>query len=300
MKNIGYAALLGTALAVGSLGTAQAQEVPSMEYNENSVTPIRESDILIRKKVWRRIDLNERQNRPFFAFNNEISKIIIEAVKAGILTPYKNDSLNTRMPKEEFLDNLRRPDVEGGLTEEEIAMGFTEETSDSGWDSSGWGEESSDDAASADAGSSGPVDHAFDEFLPREINVLQLQEDMLFDKKRSRLYWDIQSVSLIIPGTKFDTGLLRNVATFKYKDLAQLFRSMPGEAIWYNPQNNAAHLNLADAFTLRLFNGRIVKVGNPDDAYLVDIYNGSQKEGLMASQWIEMQLMEMEHELWEF
>jgi gliding motility associated protien GldN len=296
MKNIGYAAFLGTALALGSLGTVQAQEVPRKEYNENSVNPIRESDILIRKRVWRRIDLNERQNKPFFASNNEISKILIEAVKAGILTPYMNDSLTTRMPKEQFLENLRRPTEEAGLTEEEIAMGFGQEQSaDSGWDTGGWGDETED--AAADEKAAAPV---VDEFLPREINVMELMEDMIFDKKRSRLYWDILAVKMVIPGTRFETGLMREVAVFKYKDLEQLFRSMPGEAIWFNPQNNAAHINLADAFTLRLFNGRIIKVANPDDSFLVDIYDKSPKEGLMASQWIEMQLMEMEHELWEF
>lgn len=279
-----------------------------MEYNENSVYPIRESDILLKKRIWRRVDLNEKQNKPFFAYNNEISKIIIEAVKAGVLTPYTNDSLKTRMSREDFVEKLQIPNQGGGLTEEEKAMGFGEESTEGGggWDDSGWGSEPAADAGSGSSKSgSGSTDAASTassgiEFLPREINVLELMEDMIFDKRRSRLYWDIQGVKLIIPASKFDTGLLREVAVFKYKDLEQLFRSMPGEAVWFNPNNNAGHLNLADAFTLRLFNGRIVKVANPDDSYLVDIYNRSPKDGLMASQWIEQQLLEMEHELWEF
>ena len=305
MKRIGIIAVLALSLAAAAPAVAQEQ---SMEYNENSVYPIRESDILLKKRIWRRVDLNEKQNKPFFAYNNEISKIIIEAVKAGVLTPYTNDSLKTRMSREDFVEKLQIPNQGGGLTEEEKAMGFGEESTEGGggWDDSGWGSEPAADAGSGSSKSgSGSTDAASTassgiEFLPREINVLELMEDMIFDKRRSRLYWDIQGVKLIIPASKFDTGLLREVAVFKYKDLEQLFRSMPGEAVWFNPNNNAGHLNLADAFTLRLFNGRIVKVANPDDSYLVDIYNRSPKDGLMASQWIEQQLLEMEHELWEF
>ena len=296
MKKICYGLALGAFLGLAGVGTAQAQEA-SKEYNENSVHPIRESDILLKKRIWRRIDLNEKQNKPFFAFNNEISKILIEAVKAGVLTPYVNDSLTTRMPRETFLENLKMPEQAGGLTEEEKAMGFGQEEAASGWDTGGgWGDEP---AAEGDTATAAPAEDAY-EFLPRQINVIQLTEDMIFDKKRSRLYWDIQSITLVIPGTEFETGLYREVATFKFKDLDELFRSMPGEAIWFNPQNSAAHLNLSDAFALRLFNGRIVKVSNPNNDMLQDIYDKSPKEGLMASQWIEMELLELEHELWEF
>lgn len=302
MKRLWCIGALALFLAVSSPVVAQEK---SLEYNENSVRPIRESDILLKKRVWRRIDLKEKQNKPFFAYNNEISKILIEAVKAGVLTPYANDSLKTRMSREAFLENLQMPDVGGGLTEEEKAMGFGQENNNSGWDTnSGWGNNKTDNKAATANNNTGAAPAAVDasatEFLPRQITVLELMEDMIFDKRRSRLYWDVQAVKLVIPSSQFETGLLREVAVFKYKDVEALFRSMPGEAIWFNPQNSAAHMNLADAFTLRLFSGRIIKVANPDDSMLIDIYNRSPKDGLMASQWIEMQLLEQEHELWEF
>lgn len=303
MKRFWIIGTLALFMAVSSPVVAQEK---SMEYNENSVRPIRESDILLKKRVWRRIDLKEKQNKPFFAFNNEISKILMEAVKAGVLTPYANDSLKTRMSRETFLENLQMPNTEVALTEEEKAMGFTEETN-SGWDTnSGWGDNgnannkaTANNATSTDGTGAAATDEA-NEFLPRQITVLELMEDMIFDKRRSRLYWDVQGVKLVIPASQFETGLERVVAVFKYKDVEALFRSMPGEAIWFNPHNSAAHMNLADAFTLRLFSGRITKVANPDDSMLIDIYNRSPKDGLMASQWTEMQLLELEHELWEF
>ncbi len=105
MKNLSYVLAFASLLIIGGSQTSYSQEVAS-GYNPNSVRPIHDSDILYKKRVWRRMDLKEKQNRPFFAYNNEISKIIIEAVKQGVLHPYVNDSLKTRMSKEQFLENL--------------------------------------------------------------------------------------------------------------------------------------------------------------------------------------------------
>ncbi len=257
-------------------------------YNPNSVYPILDADIMYKKRVWRRMDLREKQNKPFFAYNNEITKIIIESVKNGLITPYRSDSLVNPMTKEQFEENMKLPDVDIGLTEEEKAMGFEE---DSDWGSSSdWG----------DGGGEEADDNSAEFFYPNEVSILELAEDMVFDKKRSRLYYDIQSIRLVIPAERFETGLEKTVGVFKYRDLEALFRSMPDEAYWFNPQNNAEHKNLADAFVLRLFSARITKVSNPDDSYVVDVYNKSPRQGILASQWIEYQLMEKEHHLWEY
>lgn len=305
MKKLGYVFVFAMVCSLLSSGVAVAQEQDNNGYNPNSVRPIHDSDIMWKKRVWRRVDLQEKQNKPFFAYNKEITRLMIDAVKAGILVPYKNDSLTTRMSKEDFLKNLEIPEYGGGeeLTEEEKAMGFSEEsTGDDSWGDGGWGdeEESSegDETTASDESTTASSDKLY--FSPRDVSVLELQEDMVFDKRRSRLFFDIQSVKMVIPSEKFETGLIREVGVFKYKDLEDLFRNMPQEAVWFNPLNSAQHKNLADAFTLRLFGGRIIKVANPDDAMIVDIYNRSPREGIMASQWLEQQLIEFEHNLWEF
>ncbi|MDH3708973.1 MAG: gliding motility protein GldN [Cyclobacteriaceae bacterium] len=301
MKQLSYVLVLVFLAALGASSPVQAQETANY-VNHNSTAGIPDYDIMYKKKLWRRMDLKEKQNRSFFAYNNEITKIIIEAVNAGVLFPYKNDSLLTRMSKEEFLENLKMPAYGGDeLTEEEKAMGFSEDDGwgdeGAGWEDegdSGWGDEESKEDAATEATST-------DFFFPSDISVLEIVEDWLFDKRRSRLFYDIQSIKLILPAEKFpETGLQREVATFKYKDLEKLFRSMPEEALWFNPQNSAEHKNLADAFLLRLFSARLIKVANPEDSYISDIYNSSPKDGLIASQRIEQELLELEHELWEY
>jgi gliding motility associated protien GldN len=279
MNRLCYVIALCVCISLGIASTASAQEMAS-GFNPNSVHPVHESNILWQKTLWRRMDLNEKQNMPFFAKNNEITKIIIEAVELGLIHPYTSDSLTTQMTKEQFMENLELPN-QGGFEEE--ATGF---------ETGGWGEEGETEEK--------PEEPKTLYFLPTDVTVLELKEDMLFDRKRSRVYFDIQSITLVIPGTKFETGLQRQVGSFRYKDLVQLFKSQPKEAIWYNPYNAAQHRNLADAFELRLFHARLIKLENPDDEYLVEQYSQSRKAGINASQRAEYELIEKESELWEY
>ena len=67
-------------------------------------------------------------------------------------------------------------------------------------------------------------------------------------------------------------------------------------------------MSLADAMELRLFSSRITKVSNPDDDNIITIVNkeyGDQdtkkaQKVLYLSQKIEYDLMEFEHNLWEY
>ena len=149
MKQLSYVLVLVFLATLGAASPAQAQETANY-VNHNSTAGIPDYDIMYKKRLWRRMDLKEKQNRSFFAYNNEITKIIIEGVNAGVLFPYKNDSLKTRMSKEEFLENLKRPAYGGDeLTEEEKAMGFTE---DDGWGDDGWGDDWAEESAWSHAG----------------------------------------------------------------------------------------------------------------------------------------------------
>jgi len=257
-----------------------------LTYNEHSVYPINFSNQMYKRTVWRRMDLKEKQNRPFFSTSNEITRIIIQAVNSGLIYPYVDDSLNKRMSKEQFLENLKLPTDEEDDFGANADAGFGDDSG--GWADSGWGDE--------EKASTGPSVQYYD---ATQLNILRIKEDMIFDKLRSRLYWDIQSIEMIIPATEVATGIEKTVGIFRYKDLEQLFRSMPDRAIWYNRQNTAHHRNMADAFLLRLFNARVVKVSNPRNDWIQDI-SPDQRSALYRSQQEEYKLIEYEHNLWEF
>jgi hypothetical protein len=296
-KIVLFSAFLGSAFQT----LAQEKPVPG---NQNSVRPIDESSIHYKARLWRRMDLNEKINQPFFSVNNEISKFILEWVKAGVLTPYANDSLLTKLSPEQFQDNLKMEEQseEPTLSDAEKAAGFGAEgaTPKAAGSDDGWGGGAKPAAAAApakDAFEAKPAVGAVSYYFPKELSILEIREDAVIDRRRSRLYFDIQSISLIIPASKTKAGFDKAVASFRYKDLYKLFRSNPN-CIWYNSENETQHKNMADAFDLRMFQARIIKKGNVENKFLTDLYGG-EKEGLMMSQMLEYKLLEMEHDLWE-
>ncbi|RZJ58427.1 MAG: gliding motility protein GldN [Hymenobacter sp.] len=135
----------------------------------------------------------------------------------------------------------------------------------------------------------------------KDIYQMELSEEMIFDKKRSRMYHQIKTISLKLPSTLQAnvSGLEKNIATFKYSDLVKVFRNNPQTAIWFNAQNDAQHKNLADAFELWLFNSYITKVSNPANDDLASQYGG-EREGLLAAQQTAADLVEYEYNLWSF
>ncbi len=128
---------------------------------------------------------------------------------------------------------------------------------------------------------------------------LEIKEDLLFDKQHSVMEQQIKAITLFIPAGHPDNlkGIQLPIVSFDYSECRKLFTNNPN-AIWYNPQNDQEHKSLADAFDLRLFSSYIIKVSNPDDHYLVDIY-GDGKAGIIAAENAAMQLMEFESYLWE-
>ncbi|WP_162054089.1 type IX secretion system ring subunit PorN/GldN [Pontibacter pamirensis] len=270
---------------------AMAQQVSNTTASNPSARPIPESDVLFKKTVWRKIDLREKQNTPMFSENREITKIIINAVKSGELTAYKTDSVNTPLTREEFIANMTPKETGGGLSEEEIAAGFGQEEQEEELDA--WGDALGDDAVAATAA---PVST---EYFPKQLYLLELKENVVFDKKRSRMYHDIQTISVKVPATLNPLGFEQTVGSFRMDDLVRIFRNNPEMAIWYNAQNDAQHKNLADAFDLWLFSSYITKISNPNDRGLADIYGGGRK-GLLAAQDALEALIEYEYSLWSY
>ena len=234
--------------------------------------------------------MKEKQNKPFFARNREMSKLIIEAVERGVLIPYNSDSVNDSnvMSREEFVESIQQIDEE---EEQEEEFGFDLDDPFAGFEED---DPFADDFEEIEAG---PI------FIPkREFSIFEIKEDLYFDRIHSRIYFDIQSITMYLPGDSFynPAGFEKPIASFRFIDLFNLFKSMSKDAIWYNENNIAQHKNLGDAFILRLFKGIIVKIANADDIRVSELYARSREEGIMASFKVEQDLMEWEANLWEY
>jgi gliding motility associated protien GldN len=308
LKRAFYLFLL-TAIGTSAWGQAEVEKVYREEleeqYNPNSINPIPKYEHLYKLRVWRTIDLMEKQNKGFFSNNGQITKLIVDAVKSGEITDiYNHDSLTSKMSKEDFFGLLVQTQASIFDPWDPARDWYTDEiTTYNGKnyqalrDNKGMNPESSpDDWAATTQGKAA-------EYLASDMTSLRLMEDVIFDKRRSRLYYDVQAIQMIIPGSKTTTNVDLYMGWFKYKDLEKVFRNHPEKAVWFNRQNTAQNKNFADAILLRLFHGTIHKIENPDDETIVDTYmsNGRPyREAVWAMEWAEMMLMEKEHNLWEF
>jgi len=327
MKSIHTLAALAAVLSLSL--TASAQEQATTANSTGSRRPIPLSDQMFRKSIWRQVDLREKQNKPMFSEGKEISRVIIDAVKRGELQAYKNDSLTSTLNPQEVSGNMSFQDQKVELSAEEKAAGFSEKDlgggSDDGWGTSApkkgakkvvakkvakldaAGKPMKDKkgkvimVATAPAAAAPKPASAGNEYRYKDLYEMELKEDMIFDKKRSRMYHDIKSITLLVPSTLPSnvSGIEKPIGTFKYSDLVKVFRNNPQNAIWFNAENDAQHKNLADAFELWLFNSYITKVSNAGDSRLDDIYGGAQ-QGILAAQQTSADLIEYEYNLWSF
>ena len=277
-------------LSIISADNTYSQAEVSNGYNPLSLRQVHESYLMWKRTLWRRVDLKEKQNKPFFAMNRELSKIIISAVERGVLIPYRSDSVNdvNVMSRDDFLINIQQENLDA-----------EDDFEDGGFEDDPFAAAIEDDPFATDEEEveTGPI------FIPnREFSIFEIKEDLYFDRIHSRIYFDIQSISMYLPSDSFYnlTGVEKPVASFRFIDLYNLFKSMPKEAIWFNDSNIAQHKNLGDAFLLRLFKGIIVKIANADDVRVSELYAKSRKDGIMASFKVEQDLMEWEANLWEY
>jgi gliding motility associated protien GldN len=294
-------------ILAGGVGSLTAQVDLEGLPTKNSTLKIPVYEQLYRVRVWRDMDLKEKQNKGFFARGNEISRVLVNAIKAGEISKvYEEDSLTDRsaMDKEKFLSKFQyreevkydpwdaakdyfRDDIVTYNGKKFIAMdGSNNLPPDDARNSKTdyWQETSQGSAAS---------------FEPTDIYRVQIVEDIIFDRRRSRLYYDI--IALRLQAWDEAGGGFKPLGWIKYSDAERVFRAHPEQAVWFNRQNTAQNRNFADAFLLRLFHATIYRVENPDNADLTDIY-GSDKyhEAILAREWEEMKLMEKEHNLWEY
>ena len=187
------------ALLASAFSGAMAQEVQDLEvqYNPNSLNPIPVYEQHYKVRVWRTIDLKEKQNKGFFARNGEISKLIIDAVKSGELTDvYTSDSLTRKMSKETFLEGLVAEQAQTYQAWSPTQPFYTDDiVSHNG---KNW-------RAVQDSEGVTPSDDAVDnwasttmgsglEYTVQDMYTLRLVEDIIFDRRRSRLYYDIQGM----------------------------------------------------------------------------------------------------------
>ena len=234
------------------------------------------------KKMVRRMDLEEKQNRMFFSKNGELPNILLEAANNGDLKVYRSDSCLNVM-SDSTLQNM-------------LAYSVIEQRP-----------QDPNDPFSA------LVDVPVTTPIPGNLfTVVYMKEDVIFDRNRSRMYWYINSLTITVPGKPEYvnlygiTGEMSNYMHFKYEEVVDVMRSdkYKDKAIWYNGQNIASHRNMSDAFELRVFSAPIIKVSNNQDLDIRQLYGdeiaADPLNAMLIQLKLEYDLASYEAEMWSY
>lgn len=300
MKRLIFLACL---LVMASTGFAQLDTI----YNTKSIEKIPYYEQLYRFKVWRTIDLNEKQNAAFKSPNSNLFKFLLDNVQSGDLKIYQPIDFYFEEPQTNFEELLA-----DGAAATEAPYNPSQEYYVSEKVSFKGKIYSSNTNNNKGLDPSDPKNASYwvyerdvvNLLKPQSMTSIQLVEDVIFDKRRSRLYYDI--VGFIITDQNNNPRGMVN-----YKEFVDLVekkfhsRNMKERStvLWKNRYNPSEDKSYVDALKLRLFHGVIWKVENPDDMDLSMIYQANKRsytESVFARWEEEMKMMEKEHNLWEY
>lgn len=227
--------------------------------------PLRESDILWEKRVWRVIDTREKMNLPFRYPPRPLFAILAEGVEKGQLTAYSVEDDQFRMP-------LDVSDVNRMLYQVDTVPVYN-------------------------------IDDGTEEYqiVESDINMedikrYRLKEVWYFDSRTSTLKVRILGIAPL--KEEYDDN-----GNFKYeRPLFWLYYPHCRELLSHeqapNPFNDNALTSWEDLFEMRFFSSYIMKVSNLRDARLEDYLSGVDL--LLESERIGQEIFNFEHDLWQY
>lgn len=276
-------------------------------YNPNVVNPVLEDDIMFRKIVIRKLNFKEKQNKGFapdiddYNFLYQLYLAIsgeADVKPIGLsITPYSTGLNILSLGRVSEEKKIKLPAADLQRIKEEYKSNFDDANQKYGKevDPSVFGcvESITDPTAGVTVNALQPYG--------KENASLEIIEEVIFDKRRSRMYINIIAFHLLSVCADGE----KSIAVVKYKEVDRYFRALYRESNqrlgrWYNPKNERRHMCIMDAFELRLFSSRIKQISNPENKELSEITNNNITDELYKAQEAEMELMEFEHNLWEF
>jgi gliding motility associated protien GldN len=248
--------------------------IDRVEHN-NYVTPwqpIREADVLWKKRIWREIDTRQKQNFAFRYPGDDESgggmyiEILMDAIKNGKVTAFQDDRFTVPLSPEDVMAKLTGvPDtneVEDPITGE-IKLVITNRS-----------------------------------FNPDDITRFRLKEDWIFDKNISRMVVRIIGISPYFDKRNADGSFRASVPLFwlYYPDV----RGQNARYEVYNPENDVYRMTWDDFFEKRVFSSYILKstINNPFQEDIKETKAGIDR--LYESEQIREQIFNKEHDLWVY
>jgi len=275
--------LTGMIVGINSTSVAQILDSPRdgvfdeihlQEKKPIPYYPVREADVIWKKRIWRIMDLRQKMNHPFYypetpqkGWKNFMT-VIMDAIREGTITAYD--------PAKD--DQFLVP-----LTYQEIEKKFTR----------------TDTVPIYDPNNPQRIlryEVVKEDFDPTEVQRIKLKEDWFFDKQRSVM--DVRILGICPVRNLYDDD-------GNYFGLEEMFwiyfpeaRPVFAQSIVFNRSNTAEERTYDELFWKRMFGSYVYKEENVYNREITDYASGM--DALLEAERIKNELFEFEHQLWEF
>jgi gliding motility associated protien GldN len=236
--------------------------------------PLREADILWKKRVWREIDTREKQNLAFRYPGDDQTgggffiEILLDAVKKGKIKAYStfDDRFTTALSKEQIMEQL------SGKT----------------------------DTIPSEDPVTGAITMVYSkrDFDPEAVTKYRVKEDYMFDRNLGRMVVRIIGIAPMVDRKDPTTGLLRATSPLMWIYYPEA-RPVFAQYEVFNPENDVQRMTWDDFLEGRYWAGRIIQVSNANNESFKNA-GLTELEALYESQRTIEQVFEKEHDMWVY
>lgn len=232
-------------------------------------THLRECDVSWQKRVWRDIDMREKQNQPLYypIEPNTCRTSLFQAITKQILTnnltaygdeefliPYETSAIRNKLIK---IDTIEQTIFDSLGNESIIKVPFIDSTS-----------------------------------IYARVLKFRLKEDWFFDKQKSSL--EVRIIGLAAYEYLEDKNLFKELFWVYFPACRPFFAKNDV----YNFKNDSEKRSLDDIFWKRQFASNIIKESNVQDRYILEYEKGI--DALVESDRIKLDIFKWEQDLWHY
>lgn len=284
-KNLWHPTLLSLCHLISTEMHGQVLAPPPLHsyekiHNSNRIPPkyahLREADVMWSKRVWRRIDLHQKMNLPYYypikPIEDRLSlfEVITNGIfKEGTITAYSpgplgnNDEFTLPMTNEDAFNRVVTYDsIEVYIIDRDVYEWMPDTQ----------------------------------KFTSADVRMYEVMEEWFFDKQRSVMDVRIIGICPLVEKRDNETGEVRGLMPIFWVYFPQLrYELAKYEA--FNRQNGV-RLTYDDMFQKRFFDSYIIKEDNVYDRFISEYRAGL--DALLEADQIKNEIFTYEHDLWHY